>query len=523
MTIAQGSKFPLLYQLNTRVLVEEAPAPPSGHATLDDLPDSLFERAAARGFEWIWMLGIWQTGPAGQLRALDPAARAGFEASLRDVRAADIVGSPFAIVGYDVHRDFGGEPALIRLRDRLRRRKQRLLVDFVPNHVALDHPWVDAHPEFLIEGNEDDLRREPKNYVALETRRGRKIFAHGRDPNFPGWNDTLQLNYRHGGLRESMIAELGRIAERADGARCDMTMLLEPEVFARTWGERARPRDGTPPVDRPFWPDAIARIRKRHPQFLFVAEAYWDLEWALQEEGFDFTYDKRLYDRLRAGEARPVRAHLSAAPAFRDRTLHFLENHDEPRAAAVFPPDRHRAAAVTSFLVPGLRFFHEGQLEGRRAHASIHLARRAAEKPDEALAVFYEQLLACLRRPETHDGVWRLCACRAAWSGNQTWDNFIAFTWQLGDGGHIGHGAGGGIADRDDSSKLLVVVNYGATRGQCYAEVAFDGLDQGVLVLTDLLGDARYEREGRTLAREGLFLDLAAWGYNVFDVRRRRT
>src|SRR3954447_26006751 len=128
--------------------------------------------------------------------------------------------SPSAIVAYDVHRDFGGDPALARLRQRMHRRQLGLLVDFVPNHVALDHPWVDAHPEFLIAGNEDDLRREPKNYIALQTARGRRIFAHGRDPNFFGWNDTLQLNYRHGGLREAMITELERIAERAGGGPC---------------------------------------------------------------------------------------------------------------------------------------------------------------------------------------------------------------------------------------------------------------------------------------------------------------
>jgi hypothetical protein len=287
-----------------------------------------------------------------------------------------------------------------------------------------------------------------------------------------------------------------------------MAMLLEPEVIARTWGERAQPRDGTPPVDRSFWPEAIARVRRQHQQFLFVAEVYWDLEWTLQEEGFDFTYDKRLYDRLRAGKARPVREHLAAAPAFRDRTLHFLENHDEPRAAALFPPEVHRAAAVTSFLVPGLRFFHEGEFEGRQAHAAIHLARRMPEKPDEALSAFYEKLLACLRRPETHEGVWRLCACRAAWSGNATWDNFIAFAWQ-------------GPPSQASSGKLLAAINYGPTRGQCYAEVALGDLDQDVLVLTDLISDARYLREGRTLAREGLYLDLPAWGTNVFDVRPR--
>ena len=505
------SRYPLLYQINTRVLVGETAAARERPATLDDLPEELFDRAAARGFGWIWMLGVWQTGLAGLLGARTPESRAHFQHDLPDLRDADIVGSPYAIVGYDVHRDFGGDPALARLRARMHRRDLRLLVDFIPNHVALDHPWVDAHPEFLIEGNEDDLRREPNNYVALQTAHGRRIFAHGRDPNFSGWNDTLQLNFRHGGLRQAMISELVRIAERADGVRCDMAMLLEPEVIARTWGERARPTDGTPPVDGTFWPEAISRIRERHPQFLFVAEAYWDLEWALQEEGFDFTYDKRLYDRLRAGKARPVREHLGAEALFRDRTLHFLENHDEPRAAAIFPLDMQRAAAVTSYLVPGLRFFHEGELEGRHAHAAIHLARRMAERPDEALGAFYERLLACLRRAETHDGVWRLCACRSAWSGNATWDNFIAFSWESPN------------ADRSDASgKLLVAINYGPTRGQCYTEVPLGGLDQGVLILTDLLGDARYEREGRTLAREGLYLDLPPWGYNVFDVRPRQ-
>jgi hypothetical protein len=506
---ASSTRFPALYQVNTRLSVNETAAARARPATLDDLPDDLFDRAAARGLSWIWMLGLWQTGPAGQRCSRDPALRADLLVDLPDLREADIVGSPFAVVAYDVNHDFGGNPALARLRERLGRRGQRLLVDFVPNHVALDHPWVDTHPEYLIEGTEDDLRREPKNYLALETVHGRKIFAHGRDPNFPGWGDTLQLNYRHGGLRESMIAELGRIAERADGVRCDMAMLLEPEVFARTWGDRARPHDGTPPVDRPFWPDAISRIKKRHPQFLFVAEAYWDLEWTLQQEGFDFTYDKRLYDRLRARAARPVREHLMAAPAFRDRTLHFLENHDEPRAAATFPPDVHRAAAVISFLAPGLRLFHDGQFEGRQAHASIHLGRRMAEKPDAALGAFYDCLLAALRRPEAHDGVWRLSACRAAWEGNPTWDDFIVFSWQ-------------GAKDAKDGGDLLVAVNYGPTQGQCYAEVGLSGLGDGPLVLTDLTGEARYERDGRTLAREGLYLDLPPWGYNVFEVRPRR-
>ncbi len=174
-----------------------------------------------------------------------------------------------------------------------------------------------------------------------------------------------------------MQDQLLRVADRCDGVRCDMAMLLEPEVIARTWGDRARPADGSPPVDAPFWPEAIARVRRQHPGFLFLAEVYWGLDWRLQQQGFDFTYDKTLYDRLRAGAADPVRAHLRAEPAFADHCARFLENHDEPRAAAAFPPDQHRAAAALTYLVPGLRFFHEGQLEGRRARAVIQLTRRA--------------------------------------------------------------------------------------------------------------------------------------------------
>ena len=409
-------RFPLLYQVNARLLAAEAR--PGG--TLDDLPDVLFDEAAARGFTWIWAMGVWQTGAAGLREALAPALRAAYARDLPDASDADVIGSPFAVRGYDVARELGGEPALARLRQRLAARGLRLMLDFIPNHVALDHPWVESHPEYFVHGTADDLRREPGNYVALPTAGGELILAHGRDPYFPGWTDTLQLDHRQPALREALIGELLRVAARCDGVRCDMAMLLEPDVIARTWPSPSRQAPG----GAPFWPEAIGRVRGARPDFLFLAEVYWDLEWRLQQHGFDFTYDKRLYDRLRAGLAAPVRDHLAAEPAFRDRCARFLENHDEPRAAAAFPPERHRAAAVLAFLVPGLRLFHEGQLEGRRAHAAVQLARRTAEPPDPALRAFYDRLLAVLRRDELHQGEWRLCEA--------TEQNAIAFSWELG-------------------------------------------------------------------------------------------
>jgi hypothetical protein len=253
-------------------------------------------------------------------------------------------------------------------------------------------------------------------------------------------------------------------------------------------------------VDRPFWPEATERVRAARPGFLFMAEVYWDLEWTLQQQGFDFTYDKRLYDRLTTGDANAVREHLWAAPDFQERSARFLENHDEPRAAAVFGPEQERAAAVIAFLVPGLRFFHEGQIDGRRVHVSMHLGRRPDEAPDGALREFYERLLAVLAREEVHGGRWELCACRPAWTGNPSGERFVVTAWEEPRGG-----------------RLLAAVNYGRTQGQCYAQVPFQDLPVRV-VLRDLLSDARYEREGAELAAKGLYLDLPRWGCHAFAV-----
>ena len=525
-------KHPLLYQVNTRVFLQERGVALNRAATLDDVPDAFIDDVAARGFTWIWWLGVWQTGAVGRdISRSDAKLRAEFQRELDDLRRnprtgseppamgsveqsstspdaklrdQDITGSPFAITAYRVHDDFGGDGALRRLRERLARRGLKLLLDFVPNHTARDHRWVEEHPEYYVHGSDDDLARQPQNYARVPARRrggADTILAYGRDPYFDGWSDTFQLNYRHAGFRETQIAELGAVADRCDGVRCDMAMLLQPQIIERTWGERARPSDGSPPRDTPFWPEAIAAIRRRQPEFLFVAEVYWDMEWELQQAGFDQTYDKRLYDRLHAGEATPVREHLWADGAFQDRSLRFLENHDEPRAAAAFPSGMHEAAAVVAFTARGLRFFHEGQLEGRRVHVSMHVGRRPAEPIDERLQAFYARLLPCLSRPELHDGDWSLASCREGWAGNSTYQQFIVSSWQSGE------------------RRLIVAVNYGPTQAQTYAMFTMPGLRGRDFTLVDLMSDARYRRAGDELVVTGLYLDLPAWGFNVFEVQ----
>lgn len=487
-------RYPSLLQINTRVWLTELAQRLGRPATLDDVPDRDLDGLANLGVDWIWLLSVWQTGAAAQrVSRSNPEWLAEFEHTLPDLREEDIAGSGFAITGYTVHRLIGGDAALARLRARLQQRGLRLMLDFVPNHMALDHPWIHSHPEYFVSGTEEDLRRAPQNYVRLADADGsQRVLAYGRDPYFSGWPDTLQLDYSNPGTQRAMAAELTRIAGQCDGVRCDMAMLVLPDVFQRTWGRRPEP----------FWSRAIPQVREKVPGFVFMAEVYWDLEWTMQQEGFDYAYDKRLYDRLREKHARPVREHFHAGLDYQDRLARFLENHDEPRAASTFEPLVHEAAAVITFLSPGLRFFHQGQFEGRRKRLSPHLVRAPQETTDERLQRFYGRLLlSALPHPAARDGQWQLLECAPAWDGNGTSDGFVAFHWR---------GSGG--------ESLIVAVNYAGNQGQCYVKLPFGDLPRTTLRFSDLMSAATYDRDGRDLAARGLYLDMPAWGYHIFGV-----
>ena len=485
--------YPALYQINTRVWLTELSRALGRRATLDDIPDADLDRVAAAGFDWVWLLSVWRTGLAGQRVSRNNAEwRREFEHTLPDLREDDIAGSGFAITGYTVHPDLGGDAALARLRERLRQRGLRLMLDFVPNHTGVDHPWVEHHPEYYVPGTEADLARAPQNYTRVKRMKGGDLLlAYGRDPYFAGWPDTLQLDYSNPVTQEAMVGELLRISRQCDGVRCDMAMLALPDVFERTWGRRA-------PL---FWPTATRRVREQVPSFCFMAEVYWDLEWTMLQQGFDYAYDKRLYDRLREGQARPVREHLLAGLDYQSKLARFMENHDEPRAAATFPAGEHQAAAIVTYLTPGLRFFHQGQLEGRLKRISPHLVRAPQEPTDPTLRAFYEGLLGVLREPTVRDGQWRLLECVPAWDGNWTSDCFVAWSWEGSDG-----------------QRLLIAVNYAPNQSQCYVRPGLPGLAGRTVRLKDLTGAASYDRDGGDVEARGLYLDLPPWGYHVFDM-----
>jgi Alpha amylase, catalytic domain len=482
-------RYPAIYEINTWVWLSELSARAGTHVTLRSVPAVEWDALATHGFDAVWLMGVWERSPAGiAISNRNKNLLDDFKRALPDFRPQDNVGSPYCVRRYLVDEHLGGSDGLAIARQELAKRGIRLILDFVPNHVAQDHPWVAAHPEYFVQGNLDDAKNDPAAFVQL----GKHVFACGRDPYFPAWQDVLQLNAFQPELRQAVLETVSSIAGQCDGIRCDMAMLLLNSIFERTWGHRA----GQKPVTE-YWRDLIPTIKRTYPDFLFIAEAYWDLEWELQQQGFDFCYDKRLYDRMEHDNAESVRLHLCADLAYQAKLLRFIENHDEPRAAATFSPPKERAAAIVMATLPGAKLFHEGQFEGRKVRLPVFLARRPAESLDQSLQTFYEKLLDVIAAPVFRDGQWALCSC-AGWPDNPSYQNLVAWSW---------------VKDND---RFLIVANLSDGAAQAVVQVLWDELRGRTWRLVDVLSDQIYERSGDEMRDSGLYVELKPWNYHFF-------
>jgi hypothetical protein len=490
MTAQRGAsawtRYPSWYEINTWVWLSELSRRYARKIDLASVPAEEWNGIAAYGFDAVWLMGVWERSPAGiAIANQNKGLLEDFRRALPNFRIEDNVGSPYCIRRYVVDAHLGGPEGLAAARRELSNRGMNLVLDFVPNHVAPDHPWVVEHPEYFIRGTVGDLRKDPASYVDV---RG-IVFACGRDPYFPAWPDVLQLNAFAPGLRQAAMDTLISIAHQCDGVRCDMAMLMLNDIFSRTWGGRAGPR---PPTE--YWVDAIAATKKQAPGFRFTAEAYWGLEWELQQQGFDFCYDKTLYDRMEHSTAENIRLHLCADLAYQGKLLRFIENHDEPRAAAVFSSAKERAFALTIATLPGTKLFHEGQLEGRKVRLPVFLGRRADEPTDRALREFYSTLLKAANRSVFREGQWSLCD-RRGWPDNPSYQSLVAWNWVKGD------------------ERYLIVVNLSDGEVQARVQVPWAG-ESARWNLTDAQSGATYERDGNEMSSPGMYVELRPWNYH---------
>ncbi len=492
------SSHALIYEIPARILAQGITTGSGGNQTLADVPDEWFEQLARCGFDSVWLMGVWQLGGRGREISLEWGRASGeFDRLLPGWTPEDVSGSPYCVQSYHVHKDFGGHEALAIFRGKLRARGISLILDFVPNHTAQDHPWVSEHPEYYVQGTAQDLAERPSDF-SLENG---IVFAHGRDPYFPSWSDVYQLDYRKESVQQAMMHTLAQIAPLCDAVRCDMSMLVLPDVFEKTWGKL--PAQFAHDTARgSFWPRAIDRVRKDFPDFKFIAEAYWGLEYRLQMEGFDYTYDKTFYDHLVAHQPDNVRHELGQTGALL-RGLHFLENHDEPRAATAFPETAYRhACAVLTFSLPGPRLIYDGQTGGRKLRYCIHL-RRAAETPAESDEnVFYEKLFSALKESAIGKGTAASIPSQPTGPGNESYPAIQAFLWE------------------NAQCRDLMIANLSGAECDARVPVFFTGIGSRQWILRNRLGSEQYIRDGTEMATVGLYVKLAPWQAQILEITR---
>jgi len=490
--IVAWPKHPVIYEINTWVWLRELAQKFQRPVNLATVPPEEWDQIASHGFDAVWFMGVWERSPAGiEISMRNQGLLEDFRRALPDFAAEDNIGSPYCVRRYVVDEHLGGPEGLAAARKTLAQRGIRLILDFVPNHVAPDHPWVFEHPEYLIRGDKKDLERDPASFFEA----GGNVFACGRDPYFPAWPDVLQLNAFQPGLRQAVVETVSEIAEQCDGIRCDMAMLMLNHIFEHTWGARA----GVKPAND-YWTTVIPAIQGRYREFRFIAEAYWDLEWELQQQGFDSCYDKKLYDRMEHGDAEVVRLHLLADSSYQEKMVRFLENHDEPRAAATFSSGKGRAAAVAILTLAGARLLHEGQFEGMKVRLPVFLGRRPAEPVDHDLAAFYGRLLKEIHRDVFRNGEWRLCE-RSGWPDNPSCRNILTWCWVK------------------DDERYLIIVNFSVGSSQALVRVPWDELGGRTWRLDDRLSGETFERSGNDMRSAGLYVDLGPWKCHLFQVR----
>jgi hypothetical protein len=482
-------RHPTVYEVDTWPWLTDVGRELGGPKTLADLPAEVWDKLAPAGADAVWLMGVWERSPAGlEIARRNAGLQQEFRTALPDLTPEDVAGSPYCVRRYVVDRRLGGPAGLAVARTELARRGLRLILDYVPNHVAPDNPAVRKHPDWFIPGRAADLAEAPDAWFEIDGR----VIAHGRDPYFPPWPDVVQLNAFRPEVREATAEVLREILDQCDGVRCDMAMLVTNDVFGKTWGGHA----GTAPVEE-FWPVVFGELRQHHPDAVLIAEAYWDMEWPLQRQGFDYCYDKRLYDRLVSGDAGSLRSHLAARDDYQAKLIRFIENHDEPRAATALPGGRDRVAAVTVATTPGATLWHDGQLEGRQVRLPVFLGRRPAEPAEAAREDFYRRLI--YAGSHLRYGDWKMLEV-GGWPDNISNRNILSWAWH------------------DDEPHHLVAVNLAPNRSQGRIPMPWEALPGRQWRLTDLLDDQVFDRDGDELAGSGLYVDLPPWGAHVLAI-----
>lgn len=482
---------PSVYEINTRVWLKRF-----GVKSLLEVPEKYWQDLKEKGFDFIWLMGVWKAcDSVVEKYCFEDDLVKSYERALKDWQKTDVIGSPFAIDKYEINPMLGEGDDLKKLRKKLNNLGLGLILDFIPNHFGAGSSIIKTNPEVFLPVDKDFYGKESHTYFKPDN--SEKYFAHGRDPFFPAWQDTIQVNYYNETARKFMTDVLLELTNVCDGVRCDMAMLMLNNVFKNTWAGIVSAYNLEIPATE-FWSDAIKTVKSKRRDFVFIAEAYWDLEWELQQQGFNYTYDKRMTDRMRFGNVAGVRDHLHAGQIYQRKSVRFIENHDETRALSALGKEREKAAAVIMSTIQGMKLFYDGQFEGKKIKLPVQLGREPNEPVVEDLKVFYDNLLSITKQEIFKNGNWLLLQTGSSWENNETFKNLLAWQLVLND------------------EKRIVIVNYSDIFSSCRIKLDMRDYPEE-FVLKDLLNGQAYTRSSDETFIAGLYVELKPWHSHIFS------
>lgn len=376
--------------------------------SIGNVPDDEWEKLFDK-YDNFWFMGIYKPSQKGQEIAKQYSTQ--YQSYLPDINGDnDIVASPFAVSEYSpnpmIAKDWQEWDEMV---NKLHQKGKKVFIDFVPNHTAIDHSWVQSHPEYYIQGNKQQYL-STNNFVEITDNQGKiRYFGYGKDPNFGPWIDTLQLNYANLELQEKMREGLESLARHADGFRCDMAMLVNPETFLRSWGWCLSDEEKNQIIVNSFWQKTIPEIKKSialesNRNIEFIAEAYWE-ENELGKY-FDFIYNHDLYEHIsesiKNGSIDQIKFDLYRFINNPDQAKHhwvvYTENHDERRAAEKMGEKFSKPAAVLSAMIRDSIFMvNQGQESGYQYRPPMQVSRYRSESENINMVRFYDELLSIRR------------------------------------------------------------------------------------------------------------------------------
>lgn len=483
----------MIYEINTRVWIKHF-RKQNQPAKLLDVPYEYWLDLRSQGIEFVWLMGIWKTVPSTVEKYcfVDGLVKE-YDLALPDWRSEDVIGSPYSIDRYKINPELGTREELVKLKEKLNRLGFKLILDFVPNHFSVETSLLEEVPDIFLQVNKKLYKHDPVTF--FKSNINGEYYAHGKDPYFDAWQDTIQVDYFNLATREYMTDVLLNLTDLCDGVRCDMAMLILNSVFNKTW-QNVGNSFANLLLENEFWSETIPKVKRKRADFLFIAEAYWDLEYNLQQLGFDYTYDKQLYDRLLKSNPNSIIEHLKADIEFQNKSVRFIENHDEPRASKAFGK-KSKAAAVIMNTIPGLKLYFDGQFEGKKVKLPVQLGREPDETLDSDLKGFYDHLLSTLKKYKITDGKFKILETVQAFDDNATNRNILAWLWE------------------NDRNKFLVVINYSLETSVCRIKTEFSSSHEEI-VLYDLLNEKEYSRLEKEVIIEGLYIQLEPYSSHIF-------